>query len=135
MHRETLEVRTSGRGFTEISSDIAAVVRRSGIEQGMCNVFVRHTSASLLITENADPDVLRDLETWMSGTVRDGDPGFRHTAEGPDDMSAHVRTLLAETSLTIPIVESRPALGTWQGIFLWEHRSNPHTRGLMISVT
>jgi len=135
MHRETLEIRTPGRRLIEITSEIQAIVRRAGIEQGLCNVFIRHTSASLLITENADPDVLRDLETWMSGAVRDGDPRFRHTAEGPDDMSAHVRSLLTETSLTIPIAEGRPALGTWQGIFLWEHRNNPHPRTLLISVT
>lgn len=135
MHRETLEIRTPGRRLIEISADVEAVVRRAGIEGGMCNVFIRHTSASLLITENADPDVLRDLETWMSEAVRDGDPRFRHTAEGPDDMSAHVRALLTQTSLTIPIIDCRPALGTWQGIFLWEHRAQPHTRTLLVSVT
>lgn len=135
MHRETLRVDTRGRGFHEISEAVAAVVRRAGVDAGLCQLFIRHTSASLLITENADPDVLRDLETWISAIVEDGDPRFRHTAEGPDDMSAHVRTMLTETSLTVPVDDGRLALGTWQGVFVWEHRTNPHARKVLVSVT
>lgn len=135
MHRETLRVDTRGRGFHEITESVASIVDRAGTETGLCHLFIRHTSASLLITENADPDVLRDLETWISAIAEDGDPRFRHTAEGPDDMSAHVRTLLTETSLTIPVADGRPALGTWQGVFVWEHRANPHARTVLVSVT
>jgi secondary thiamine-phosphate synthase enzyme len=135
MHRETIEISSAGRGFQEVTEQVARVVGRSSIRDGFCHVFIQHTSASLLITENADPDVLRDLETWMSATVQDGDARFRHRAEGPDDMSAHVRTLLTETSLTIPVQGGRMALGTWQGLFVWEHRARPHSRRLLVSVT
>jgi len=134
MHRETVEIRSAGRGFHEVTDQVSGVVGRSNIRDGLCHVFIQHTSASLLITENADPDVLVDLETWMSGAVKDGDPRFQHRAEGPDDMSAHIRTLLTETALTIPVQAGRLALGTWQGIFLWEHRTHPHSRRLMVSV-
>jgi len=134
MHRETLNIRTAGRGFNEITREVAAVVQRSGVRTGLCHLFIQHTSAALLITENADPDVLLDLETWISGLAPDGDPRFRHTAEGPDDMSAHVRALLTETALTLPVAENRPALGTWQGVFVWEHRSRPHDRRVTVTV-
>jgi len=135
MHRELFTINSAGRGFHEVTDQVSGVVERSKIRVGLCHVFLQHTSAGLLITENADPDVLRDLETWMSEAVRDGDPRFQHRAEGPDDMSAHIRTLLTETALTTPVQEGRLALGTWQGIFVWEHRTHPHSRRLMVSVT
>lgn len=135
MHRETIEIRTPGRSVQQITEAVSDVVSRSDVGDGLCHLFIQHTSASLLITENADPDVLLDLETWLSAAVSDGDPRFRHQAEGPDDMPAHLRTILTETSLTIPIQGGRLALGTWQGIFVWEHRANPHPRRVLVSVT
>ncbi|HMA98361.1 MAG TPA: secondary thiamine-phosphate synthase enzyme YjbQ [Wenzhouxiangella sp.] len=135
MHRETVELRSLGRGIYEITEQVSDVLVRSDTRDGLCHLFIQHTSASLLITENADPDVLLDLETWLSSIVADGDPRFRHRAEGPDDMAAHVRTILTETSLTIPVQNGRLGLGTWQGIFIWEHRANPHQRRLLVSVT
>ena len=104
------------------------------MREGLCHVFAHHTSASLMLCENADPQVLEDLERFMSRTVPDGDPLFDHTAEGPDDMPAHVRTVLTHSSLTIPVTEGRPAFGTWQGVYLWEHRHHPHTRSLTVTV-
>lgn len=135
MFREAIEVVTGGRGFVEVTDLVQAVVDRSEIECGLCHVFIRHTSAALLVNENADPDVLADLETWLSDQVRDGDRRFRHSAEGPDDMAAHLRSMLTETSLVLPVADGRLALGTWQGVFVWEHRKNPHTRTLLVSVT
>lgn len=132
--QHSLTIRTTGRGLREITREIADMVQTSDIRSGICQVFIRHTSASLLISENADPDVLRDLETAFSGLVTDGDRRFVHRAEGPDDMSAHVRSALTQTDLAIPIVDGRLALGTWQGIFLWEHRYKAHQRQLLISV-
>jgi len=134
MHRESLDVETAGRGFHEITDQAGRVVTRSEIREGLCNAFIRHTSASLLITENADPDVLGDLETVIAGLAPDGDPRYRHTAEGPDDMSSHVRSMLTQTSITIPVAEGALHLGTWQGLFLWEHRSRPHSRKVLFSV-
>jgi len=134
MHRETLEISTSGRGFVEITGRVDRIVARAGIADGLCNVFVLHTSASLLITENADPDVLADLETVISDLAPDGDSRYRHTAEGPDDMSAHVRSVLTQTFIGIPVDSGRLRLGTWQGLFLWEHRARPHERKIMVSV-
>jgi len=134
MHRESLDVETAGRGFHEITDRAGRVVSRSEIREGLCNAFIRHTSASLLITENADPDVLGDLETVIAGLAPDGDPRYRHTAEGPDDMSAHVRSMLTQTSITIPVAAGALQLGTWQGLFLWEHRSRPHSRQVLVSV-
>lgn len=134
MHRETLEVSTPGRGFREITGRVDEIVSRAGIGDGLCNVFILHTSASLVITENADPDVLVDLETVLSGVAPDGDARYRHTAEGPDDMSAHVRCLLTQTGITIPVESSALRLGTWQGLFLWEHRTRPHARKVVVSV-
>lgn len=135
MHRETLEVATRGRGFIEITGPVGGIVDRAGIDDGMCNVFIQHTSASLTITENADADVLVDLETVLSGLAPDGDMRYRHTSEGPDDMSAHARAILTRTSIDIPVTGGRLALGTWQGLFIWEHRAEPHTRRLLVSVT
>jgi len=133
--QKSLQVSTAGRGCLELSSDIQNVVADAQLGQGLCNVFVHHTSASLIICENADPDVLIDLETFMRDTVPDGYPGFAHTAEGVDDMPAHVRSVLTQASLTIPVVDSRCALGTWQGVYLWEHRLAPHLRQVTVTVT
>ncbi len=135
MHALTLAIETHGRGLIDITSHVASAIADSGVQTGLCHVFILHTSASLLITENADPDVLRDLETVFAGLAPDGDPRYRHTAEGPDDMSAHVRSALTDTSLTLPVREGRPQLGTWQGIFLWEHRTRPHTRTLSVTIS
>jgi secondary thiamine-phosphate synthase enzyme len=134
MHVRTLTVETKGRGFTEISGELERAVVAAGAQRGLCNVFVHHTSASLLITENADPDVLADLETVFAGLAPDGDARYRHTAEGPDDMSAHVRSALTQTSLSVPVADGRPALGTWQGVFVWEHRARGHRRRVTITV-
>ncbi len=134
MFQAEIELSTQGRGTYEITSQVAAAVRKAGITTGLCHVFVTHTSASLLLCENADPDVRRDLETFMGDLVPDGDPRFVHTAEGPDDMSAHVRSVLTQSDLTIPISDSRLALGTWQGIYLWEHRVAAHHRRVIVTV-
>ncbi len=133
--QQQLEVNTRGRGTTDLTTDVQAIVRDSGVKTGLCNVFLRHTSASLMICENADPAVLRDLETFMSRLVPDGDPMFTHTAEGPDDMPAHVRSILTQSDLTIPVTVGRCALGTWQGIYLWEHRHRGHRRTVVVTVT
>lgn len=132
--RDTLELRTSDRGTTEVTDEVARVVSGSGVEIGLCHVFARHTSAGVIIMENADPTVREDLERLLSHWVPDGWPEFRHRAEGDDDMSAHARTLLAGESVTVPVQGGRLALGTWQGIFLWEHRTGAHRRELVITV-
>jgi secondary thiamine-phosphate synthase enzyme len=119
---------TDGKSLYEMTAEVLDWVRGSGIREGMLTLHVRHTSASLLIQENADPEVQRDLERFFRRLVVDGDPIFRHTSEGPDDMSAHVRCALTSTTLSIPVVDGRPALGTWQGIYLYEHRISPHRR-------
>lgn len=129
-----LEVATRGRGFTEITDQVQAVVTTSGWASGLVTLLLRHTSASLLIQENADPEVRQDLERWLARLVPDGDPLFRHTCEGPDDMPAHVRTALTTVSLSLPFVAGRLALGTWQGIYVWEHRRAPHRRRVMVHV-
>ena len=129
-----LHIRTSGRGTYDLSADVQAAVRGSGVSSGICNVFIRHTSASLMLCENADPDVMTDLETFMSRQVPDGDPMFVHTAEGPDDMPAHVRSVLTQSDLNIPVTEGRCALGTWQGIYLWEHRHQGHNRKVFLTI-
>jgi secondary thiamine-phosphate synthase enzyme len=131
---EPLSVTTPGRGLHEITAKVEAAVRRSGIAEGLCTVFVRHTSASLVIQENADPSAKRDLERWIERLVPDGDPFYTHDTEGPDDMPAHIRAALTATSLSIPIVDARLALGTWQGIYLWEHRRRGSARELVIHV-
>ena len=134
MHRGIFEVGTSGRGTTEVTADVQRIVRASGIAQGLASVFVHHTSASLIINENADPDVRRDLDAFFARLVPDGDPLFVHTCEGPDDMPAHVRAALTATSLTIPVDAGRCDLGTWQGIYLFEHRHAPHRRKITVTV-
>jgi secondary thiamine-phosphate synthase enzyme len=123
-------VNTRGRGFTEVTRTVAAWVAENGVKTGLLTLHLRHTSASLLIQENADPEVQRDLERFFSRLAPDGDLIFQHTAEGEDDMPAHVRTALTTMNLSIPIVDSRLTLGTWQGIYVWEHRLGPHMRRL-----
>jgi secondary thiamine-phosphate synthase enzyme len=132
--RESFHVDTPGKALVDVTARVDAVVKSSGVQDGLCTVFVHHTSASLLINENADPDVRRDLEAWLSRLVVDGDPIFRHTDEGPDDMSAHVRAALTATTLSIPVAGGRCDLGTWQAIYLWEHRSAPHKRRISVVV-
>ncbi len=134
MFQEELVVETRGRGSVDITEQVAAAVDASDVDDGLCHLFIRHTSASLIVNENADPAVLMDLETFMRDLVPDGDPRFRHTAEGPDDMPAHIRSILTQTDLSIPVRGGRLALGTWQGIYLWEHRSAPHRRSVLVSV-
>ncbi len=134
MFQEELVIETLGRGSVDITEQVAAAVDASDVNDGLCHLFIRHTSASLIVNENADPAVLKDLETFMRDLVPDGDTRFRHTAEGPDDMPAHIRSVLTQTDLSIPVRGGRLALGTWQGIYLWEHRSAPHRRSVLVSV-
>ena len=131
---DTMTVRTRGRGFYEITREVQARVRQTALETGLCTLHLQHTSASLLIQENADPDVRRDFERFFARLVPDGDPLFVHTMEGDDDMPAHVRTALTAVNLSIPIAEGRLCLGTWQGIYVWEHRTAPHTRTVAVHV-
>jgi secondary thiamine-phosphate synthase enzyme len=133
-HSESLTIDTRGRGTYEITGQVQQVVRGSGIERGLCTVFVHHTSASLIICENAEPEVRRDLERFFARLVPDGHPDFLHTDEGPDDMPAHVRSILTQSSISIPIDRGSCALGTWQGIYLCEHRRSPHRRKVTVSV-
>lgn len=130
----TVEISTPGRGFQDIGGELQSRVLQAGVQAGLCHVFLRHTSASLLITENADPDVRRDLESYITRLVPDGDPAYLHSMEGPDDMPAHIRSVLTSSELTLPIREGRLALGTWQGVYLWEHRMRPHRRRIEISI-
>lgn len=130
-----LAVPTTGRGSYEISDRIQQAVRESGIRTGLCHVFIRHTSASLMLCENADPDVRRDLETFMARQVPDGDPMWSHTAEGPDDMPSHVRSILTQSDLNLPVSDGRCALGTWQGVYVWEHRHAGHDRNVILTIT
>ena len=133
-HSEAFEIGTRGRETYEITDRVDRIVRDSGIARGLCTIFVHHTSASLILCENADPSVRSDLERYFARLVPDGDPVFRHTAEGADDMPAHVRSILTANSLSIPVADSRVDLGTWQGVFLWEHRAAPHRRKITVSV-
>ncbi len=134
MKQSSFEVRTCGRGTYEITGEVQQAVSASGVRQGLCHVFIHHTSASLMLCENADPSVRRDLEAFMSRLAPDGDSLFTHTAEGPDDMPAHVRSVLTQTGLDLPVNNGRCTLGTWQGIYVWEHRRAPHTRRLTLTV-
>jgi len=131
---QTFTVRTRGRGTTEVTRQVQNAVASSGISEGLCTVFIHHTSASVIINENADPDVQRDLDAFLSRLVPDGDSLYVHTMEGPDDMPAHVRTALTQTSLSIPVTGGRAALGTWQGVFVWEHRHRQHERRVTVTV-
>jgi len=128
------DVHTSGKGVVEITSMVAEAVAEAGIEEGLCTIFVRHTSASLVIQENADPSAVRDLEAWFERAVPENDPLYTHTQEGPDDMPSHIKSALTASSLAVPVDAGRLTLGTWQGIFLWEHRSAPKTRQLVIHI-
>jgi secondary thiamine-phosphate synthase enzyme len=129
---EELSVSTKSRGFYEITGSVGDLVRQSRLQNGLATLHIRHTSASLVIQENADPEVRRDLERFFQRIVPDGDPLFEHTAEGDDDMPAHVRTALTLVNLSIPIQNGRLVLGTWQGIYLWEHRTQPHHRKIIV---
>ena len=128
------EVQTRGRGFHEITPEVEYFVKESGIRSGLLTLHLMHTSASLLVQENADPDVRTDLEAFFKRLVVDGDRLFVHTTEGPDDMPAHIRAALTTVSVTIPIREGGPALGTWQGVYIWEHRTSPHRRRVVAHV-
>jgi secondary thiamine-phosphate synthase enzyme len=135
MHsQDEFSISTRGRGSYNVTSEVQRVVAASGIRTGLCHVFVAHTSASLMLCENADPDVRQDLETFLAHLIPDGDPMFIHQSEGPDDMPAHLRTILTHSDLTIPVRNGRCALGTWQGIYLCEHRIQPHSRNLVVTV-
>ena len=133
-HQQTFEIRTRGRGTTEITAEVARAVRAAGIATGIAQVFVQHTSCAVMITENADPAVRRDLETLAARWAPDADPDYRNDTEGGDDMAAHARSLLAGTSVTVPVGDGELLLGTWQGIFLWEHRSGAHTRRVVVTI-
>lgn len=134
LNQTSIQVATRGRGSYEITGEVQKAVAESGVSQGLCHVFIHHTSASLMLCENADPAVRRDLETFMARIAPDGDPMFTHTAEGDDDMPAHVRSVLTQTTLDLPVSDGRCALGTWQGIYVWEHRRAAHRRRLTVTV-
>lgn len=134
VHQQSFELRTRGRGTTNITDRVAEIVAASGIGKGICSVFLQHTSASLILSENADPDVRRDLETVLSRLAPDGDPAYVHDTEGDDDMAAHARSILTSNSITMPVDAGRLRLGTWQGLFLWEHRTSPHARTVVVTV-
>ena len=129
---ERITVQAAGQGLHEITREVAAAVRRSGLAEGLCTIFLQHTSASLTVPENADPSARRDLEGWLNRLVPENDPHFTHIHEGPDDMPSHIKAALTATSLSIPVVGGRLALGTWQGIYLWEHRRRHGSRRLVI---
>jgi secondary thiamine-phosphate synthase enzyme len=133
--QEEFTVSTRGRGTCDITGRIQQAVHDSGLQTGICHVFVRHTSASLMLCENADPAVRHDLETFMARQVPDGDPMFTHDAEGPDDMPAHIRSILTQSDLNLPIRNGKCALGTWQGVYLWEHRLAGHQRRILLTLT
>ncbi len=132
--QQTLSYTTTGRSTQNITFDIQQLVAQSAVQTGICHIFVQHTSASLMLCENADPDVRLDLETYMQHIVPDGDAMFLHQDEGPDDMSAHIRTVLTNPDLTVPVSRGRCDLGTWQGIYLWEHRTQSHHRRIIVTV-
>jgi secondary thiamine-phosphate synthase enzyme len=134
VHQQTLSFQTRGRGTTNITREVAQLIQKSDIRRGICQLFIQHTSASLILCENADPDVRSDLERFMARLVEDGDPLFEHTMEGPDDMSAHIRAILTKMDLSFPIIDGRPGLGTWQGIYLYEHRTHAHQRRVTVTL-
>lgn len=129
-----ISVRTRGQGLSEITRQIERIVEESGTADGICHVFIQHTSASLIIQENADPSAQYDLEKWINRLVPEDDPHYTHVFEGRDDMPSHIKSVLTSTSLSIPVQNGRLALGTWQGVYLWEHRSSPHSRTVVIHV-
>ena len=134
VHQQQLRFSTRGRGTYNISQQVDKVINKSGIKTGICQIFIHHTSASLILCENADPTVRTDLETFMKRLVPDGDSMFKHKDEGDDDMPAHIRTILTESSLSIPIEDGKECLGIWQGIYLWEHRTSPFKRNITVTV-
>ena len=134
IHQEILRLQTSGRGTYDITAKVTAAVRDSGVLTGLCHLFLQHTSASLIICENADPSVRRDLEHLLMRLAPDGDPIYEHTQEGPDDMPAHARAILTNMEMTLPVSEGHCALGTWQGVYLYEHRHHPHERRVILTV-
>ena len=131
---KTLTIRTPRRGLHEITGEVARAVEQSGVESGMCNVFLQHTSASLIISENADPTARIDLESFLDRLVPEDASWYRHVLEGPDDMPSHVKSVLTSVSLCVPVLGGALGLGTWQGIYLWEHRSRPSARSITVSV-
>ena len=131
---KTLTFDTTPRSFKMITSEVESVVRGSGIKQGLCTVFIRHTSASVLITENADSAVRRDLERFMQRVAPDGSPEYEHDAEGADDMPAHIRNMLTSCSISVPVIDGGLAMGTWQGLYVWEHRAYRHSREIIVTV-
>lgn len=132
--QKTLSVQTSGRGFVDVTREVRDVVAASGVVVGLCTMFIQHTSASLVIQENADPAVLRDLATWMERLAPEDARAYEHDAEGPDDMPSHLRSAVTRSSESIPVAKGDLALGTWQGIYVWEHRAAPHRRRLLVHV-
>lgn len=134
MTQTMLNIETKGRGTLEISNDIQNIINENNVDNGLCHLFLQHTSASLIVCENADPTVRADLENFMARIAPDGDPSYQHDMEGEDDMPAHIRTILTQNSMTLPILKGRCALGTWQGIYLWEHRTAAHQRQIIITL-
>jgi len=134
-HIEETSVEVRGPGLHEITSEITRIVSQSGIEEGLCTIFIRHTSASLIIQENADPSARHDMEAWMNRLVPEGDDLYTHVDEGPDDMPAHIKALLTNVSVVIPVMQGRMALGTWQGIYLWEHRRARSRRTVIVALS
>ena len=130
-----ISIRTRGQGLHEITGQVQDAVEESEMDDGLCTIFVQHTSASLIIQENADPSARRDLEAWLSRLVSENDPIYTHTAEGPDDMPSHIKAALTATTLSIPVVDGRLGLGTWQGIYLWEHRRHGSNRNCLVHVS
>jgi secondary thiamine-phosphate synthase enzyme len=133
-HSESFVLATKGRGTYDISRQVQQAVGGSGVDRGLCTVFIHHTSASVILCENADPGVRHDLERYFGRLVPDGDRVFQHVDEGPDDMPAHVRSILTASSISIPVARGRCDLGTWQGVYLWEHRTSPHQRRVTVSI-
>ncbi len=131
---KSFSIRTAFQGLHEVTDQVQSIVSESKCEEGLCTVFIRHTSASLIIQENADSTARSDLETWINRLVPEGDKNFRHNSEGPDDMPAHIKAVLTAVSLSIPIVDGEMVLGTWQGIYVWEHRRRPHSRQIVVHV-
>lgn len=135
MYQQTLHIDSRGRGTYNITEQLQRIVADSGVDTGLCHVFVQHTSASLIVCENADPDVRADLDEWLAKQVRDGDPAYAHSMEGADDMAAHIRSILTNMDLMLPVSNGRCALGTWQGVFLYEHRYSGQRRSLVVTVS
>lgn len=133
-HQQQIQISTLGRGTYNITRQIEELIQESGITTGLCNIFIKHTSASIIISENADPDVRHDLEIFMEKIAPDGDPSYAHQDEGPDDMPAHIRTVITQNAITIPVINGRAGLGTWQGLYVWEHRTHPHQRSVIVTI-